>query len=322
MIKPFIKKLISVVRAGKIASASLPVFMLHGVIPKPGPLYQRGFHNITPNELHQNIAFLRRNFDIISLDDSLSLAAEDADLSGKCIITIDDGYACLKEYVFPVFAAENIPATVFIISSLSGDGMDFWRDQLRAIILQNRTSHFIEFCQNRYKGKIRLQDDGMDLMKATKSPETGNSHNLQAALNEYFKENDLTMSMDDQTGCDTTFLTAEDIRNAPPCISFGNHTHTHPFLPGLTEGDQFEEIMACKLFLDEVGKSSPYLCLPFGAYDQATLNAAKRAGYKNIIHYGDNVSNSTTGIMEGNIHRLKMHPRVEETAMMILRNVS
>jgi peptidoglycan/xylan/chitin deacetylase (PgdA/CDA1 family) len=59
----------------------------------------------------------------------------------------------------------------------------------------------------------------------------------------------------------------------------GNHTLSHPRMSALSPEEQFEQVAAADRALRANGLNPGSFCYPYGAYDAATLEAVRRAGY-------------------------------------------
>ncbi len=67
-------------------------------------------------------------------------------------------------------------------------------------------------------------------------------------------------------------------------VEIGSHTMTHPRLPSLTGSALAGELMESKKSLEEgLGREVVSLSVPFGLYNQQTLDAAREAGYKMVV---------------------------------------
>ena len=75
----------------------------------------RSVHVISPDLFTQQIEFLCRNYEIISLEKLARSIQEKKNLPRKAVaITLDDGYADNYYNAFPVLAKNHVPAAIFL----------------------------------------------------------------------------------------------------------------------------------------------------------------------------------------------------------------
>ncbi len=67
-------------------------------------------------------------------------------------------------------------------------------------------------------------------------------------------------------------------------VEFYSHTKSHRKCDTLSEKELIEELGGSKQIMEEkLGRLCPYLCWPYGKYDQRALNTAKDVGYKALF---------------------------------------
>ena len=73
-------------------------------------------------------------------------------------------------------------------------------------------------------------------------------------------------------------------------VEFYSHTKSHRKCNDLSENELLEEIEKSKKIIEEkMGRPCPYLCWPYGKYNDAALNIAANTGYKAIFTTGHGV---------------------------------
>jgi peptidoglycan/xylan/chitin deacetylase (PgdA/CDA1 family) len=73
--------------------------------------------SVRPSELEQQLAWLSRHREVISLEEAVTRLDGSARLpSGVAAVTFDDGFADLEEYALPLLLRYRIPATVFLVA--------------------------------------------------------------------------------------------------------------------------------------------------------------------------------------------------------------
>jgi peptidoglycan/xylan/chitin deacetylase (PgdA/CDA1 family) len=111
----------------------LLVLMYHRVLPADHPdrrIEQPGMY-VSPETLEMHVALLKRYFSLVHLDDWLRAAAAGEALPGRaCALTFDDGWRDNFEYAFPVLQRQAAPATIFLVSGMTGTTAEFWPNRL------------------------------------------------------------------------------------------------------------------------------------------------------------------------------------------------
>ena len=78
------------------------------------------YHDIPGKEFEQQLEFLKRNFDIIPVEELVKGLEVRGSMQGKCVLTFDDGYKSFHSDVFPVIKKHSVPVTVFLIAGAIG----------------------------------------------------------------------------------------------------------------------------------------------------------------------------------------------------------
>lgn len=79
-------------------------------------------------EFREAILWLKRNFDLISLEEAQRRLESGRNDRASVSITFDDGYAVNCEYALPLLIEEGIPCTYFVASRPILEGMPFGHD--------------------------------------------------------------------------------------------------------------------------------------------------------------------------------------------------
>jgi peptidoglycan/xylan/chitin deacetylase (PgdA/CDA1 family) len=116
----------------------LLVLMYHRVLPANHP--DRAFEQpgmfVSPESLDMHLSVLRRHFELVHLDDWVKAAANDATLPRMaCAITFDDGWRDNFDHAFPVLRRHRAPASIFLVSTLTGTDAEFWPNRLARVLL-------------------------------------------------------------------------------------------------------------------------------------------------------------------------------------------
>ena len=105
-------------------SSSLPI--TGWAIPIESPL-DRGVFSATADEFDQQLAFLKRESDIVRPGDIPDLIKK----PGRYVmISFDDGYRDNYDLAFPILKSHGVPATFFLCTGFLDDKMVSWWDEI------------------------------------------------------------------------------------------------------------------------------------------------------------------------------------------------
>jgi peptidoglycan/xylan/chitin deacetylase (PgdA/CDA1 family) len=114
----------------------LLVLMYHRVLPPGHPdraIEQPGMY-VSPATLDMHLTTLERHFPIVHLDDWVRSAARGEAPAQACALTFDDGWRDNFDHAFPVLRRHKAPATIFLVSGMTGTHQDFWPNRLARLL--------------------------------------------------------------------------------------------------------------------------------------------------------------------------------------------
>ena len=88
------------------------------------------YHKLSGQAFEKHISFIRRNWQILPLDDITSLMRQGESLPISVVITFDDGYKSNYTDVFPILKKYGIPMTLYLVSGMIGTEKEFWWQSL------------------------------------------------------------------------------------------------------------------------------------------------------------------------------------------------
>jgi peptidoglycan/xylan/chitin deacetylase (PgdA/CDA1 family) len=227
-----------------------------------------------------HIHALRAFGELVPLSEFVRRRMQDRDTSGLIAVTLDDAYAALAGEFRDFITREEIPIAVFVVNRAAEHGARFWWDRIDDLhprVAPDRWRAFEAACglpdsyrsgQPRMYGPLRPLRQWLLATYAGRWP----SH-LEPALD----------ALEDEAGYCTVHrsMNTDELTAlaALPQVEFGVHTLSHPVLPLLSDVDLAREIAESHASLRErLPRVLPVLAVPFGLYDQRTLDAAHRAG--------------------------------------------
>jgi peptidoglycan/xylan/chitin deacetylase (PgdA/CDA1 family) len=208
-------------------------------------------------EFERQIMYLRENYEFISMDEVANVLKERKGFNRSCVVlTIDDGYLDSMSLAYPVIKKCQIPAMIYLTTGLIGTNKGLWVDDIEYAIMNGRSDRF----------------DGEDLA-GNQSFDISNFEEKQKAEHAFFlawrglKSEDrkkrieklfekLGLSKEDSEGRKRVMLNWEEVRvMAKNGVSFGAHTVSHGFLPGMKRSDAEKEIRDSKETIEKmIGK--------------------------------------------------------------------
>lgn len=202
------------------------------------------FHDTEAADAERNFGYLKRHYNIISLNDYLDAVHHGKRLPNKAVvITFDDGHAS-NYTLLPIIKRMQIPVTIFLCSSIVGTHRHFWF---------------------RHSTEIKPQVEALK-----KIP---NEQRLERLRQYGFAQ--------EQEYDEIQALTKEQIEEMTPWVNFQSHTCFHPILPQCDNIEAEKEVKESKRQLETTfGLSINALSYPNGDYSERDIYLAQTAGYE------------------------------------------
>jgi peptidoglycan/xylan/chitin deacetylase (PgdA/CDA1 family) len=262
-----------------LRSQSVAIVMYHGVIAKPVPVSHWCLLELSRFE--EQIQFLAQEYNVIPLPEAIDRLSQGLPLPERsAVVTFDDGLRNVYTTAFPVLRRYQMPASVFLVTSLIESGRPTWLDRLYLSVIQTSLSEATI-------GETRLP-------LATDSDRAA----AYSFLCEYFKR--MPNPVKDEKleqffqqvghpkegGPDSPVATLawteieELVRSG--LITFGSHTHTHPILSQCDPESQREELRLSRDILGEHLGKADLFAYPNGSsadFTEVTKGTLKELGY-------------------------------------------
>jgi len=184
--------------------------------------------------------WIRRHCDPIAPEALVDRARHPSRLKPAVLVTFDDGYRDFHDLAYPILQELQIPAVVFLATSLVDEGGTLWTDRLRRAALATR----------RTKAQLTADGPGIPLPDAAARKAFG------AQARAHLKglpddERRIAMArLLDELGESPSpgreFLTWDEVRCTMDLTRYGGHTHSHPILSRLTSARASTEIRICR----------------------------------------------------------------------------
>ncbi|MGE0826099.1 MAG: polysaccharide deacetylase family protein [Candidatus Binatia bacterium] len=256
----------------RVLSSRQPVILLyHGV-----PAWGDG-SDIDANIFERHIAFLKKHFDLVSLEDVSTKRRALARI--RLTLTFDDGFRNNAEVVAPILRKYQVPARFFICTRHTSPGKYLWFSYLRALETHFRWKRFrfrgetIDVTPHQRQQSIRRLSE--ILLNLTPHPAA-----MYQAIDEELPR--LEDFVDSRNIADRyAGMTTEHIAElaADPLFSLGIHTLDHPFLTRCTGEEARRQIQENRAWIKRVSQQPcRTIAYPSGDYHAGTVQWCQDLG--------------------------------------------
>jgi peptidoglycan/xylan/chitin deacetylase (PgdA/CDA1 family) len=255
---------------------------------------------MTQHTFARRLGYLAKNgFTVLPLSDAMIRMKEESLPNSSIVITIDDGFASIKNLAHPLLFNNRFPYTVYITSyycikespifNLSLPYI-FWKSCVKRITLNDKKTPFI--------GTIELNNGpvtGEFIVKIIDYGQNNLDHNGRMELLKYFSDK-LDVNFEELRNSRIfNLLNKEEIRDLfeSNLADFQLHTHRHkwPF----NESDALEELEKNKEFLlPLVGYRFKHFCYPSGIWSYEQIHFLEKAGIESATTCESGFNDSTT----------------------------
>lgn len=266
----------------KSTHPQLVVLMYHRILPlddERAHLEEPGMI-VTPETFKQNLELASQYFQIVKLSDWLEKRQNGEPLPAKaCAITFDDGWIDNYEFAFPILGKFNIPATIFLVSSMVSSKAKFWPERL-ALTITAIACQQTQQWTNPMLGWIKSAQTDYTFSNTPPSQEELSqiiAHAKQLPDQEIHTRLD---KIESELGLDINFQTPSLLNwaqikemTASGLIEVGSHTCHHIRLNEQTARDVMKnEIIESKAQIEnQTDQPVKTFCFPNGDYSAAAL---------------------------------------------------
>ena len=281
-----------------------PVLLFHSTDDRD-LLSLKDLGNIQPEAFERFLVKLKREFDIVSLQEILRHISGVASTKERLLaLTFDDGPKSYATQAVPVMETHGLPSTCFLITDCIGDKAIYWRYLYNYCIHKGLARELAGLIQHEY-----VADVGMDNIISF------SRNNFDRAKNRRIIEIllDRVIPAEEYGNSEKSlFLSPEDIRKlrSNPLVSFGVHTRSHPVLQCLSDDEIRDEIAgSLDFYRSRIGDEAPMFSIPFGRlfkdYDERTIAIARSLSIPVVLSaYGGANEKGQTFC---NIRRISVH---------------
>lgn len=251
---------------------------------------------VTVEKFEKQMRYLKRNFTVLSFSQAVKLLnTQDIWPRFPVLITFDDGYRDLYINAFPILERYNLPAMVFISTSLIGTGGFFWWDELRNLVENNYLEELKLALENSLSPEYDFEIEELKVLQDKKTfldKLTSEFKKLKGKYRDEFlgKLKSLLKTEKTDKGEILSWDEIKKLRKAK--IEFGSHTHNHYLLTLEDENTVEEELKLSKNILEQnLREKIDFLSYPSGLHNSKVKESVKKTGYlaacSNLYGYND-----------------------------------
>jgi peptidoglycan/xylan/chitin deacetylase (PgdA/CDA1 family) len=244
--------------------------------------FDSGTFSATPEELDSQLAYLKRRFNMATLETALGMLNGCAARGTSVLITFDDGYLDNYTLAFPILRKHGVQGVFFLPTAFVGTGRLPWWDAIAYIIKKSRKKTIrLDYPQ---PATFDLESDGaalvsMRVLHAFIQPAVKDPGRFIADLEKVCE------TTRPESSAERLFLNWEEAREMQRHgMAFGSHTDTHEILSKLSPERQREEVFRSREILErELDRRIETLAYPVGqryCFSSDTVEALKQTGYR------------------------------------------
>ncbi|HMJ62548.1 MAG TPA: polysaccharide deacetylase family protein [Bryobacteraceae bacterium] len=244
--------------------------------------YDSGTFSATPEELDSQLAYLKRRFNMATLETTLDMLTGDAPRRTSVLITFDDGYLDNYTLAFPILRKHGVEGVFFLPTAFVGTGKLPWWDAIAYMIKKSRKKSIA--LDYPHPATFDLANDGaalvsMRILHAFIQPAVKDPTRFIADLEKACE------TARPESSAERLFLSWEEAREMQRGgMAFGSHTDTHEVLSKLSPERQREEVFRSREILErELDRPIDALAYPVGqqyCFSADTVEALKQTGYR------------------------------------------
>lgn len=283
--KVTLKKIISIICAvfggfwfsRLLARPMVTIIVYHRIICNNHP----GVHpyiSVTTANLRKQIRFFKKHYELISLEEAITLLESDSLEKQYLVLTFDDGYKDNYSLGLDIFTEEAVKPTVFITTECVARHVSLWPDRVRNVVYNAVISHPVALA----KPDCILADSLQERINASKKL-IAYCKVLSTDEREKFLL-DLETRFGGKEESPPLMLDSQQVKLLSDCgVSIGSHTLNHPVLAQVPAEMAEHEIRESKRTLEEwTGRPIVTFAYPNGMckdFTDSTIRQLKTAGY-------------------------------------------
>ncbi len=197
--------------------------------------FDRGVYSTDETSFAEQMEFVRRHFEVVSIEDVVRRPSSDWKKRQAVLITFDDGYIDNYEIAFPILKRWEIPAHFFVTSGFIDQRSIAWWDEIAWMMRQQ------------YAGCSETEVDDAIVETVEKYYEVP-----EAECESYLERVGDQAQTGRFQGASPVWMNWDMLREmAASGMSFGGHTVSHPILTRIRSGNWEHELTEGRRRLEE-----------------------------------------------------------------------
>lgn len=259
----------------KITKSQVAILTYHRVCPKIESWYSVP---VSPQSFEQQIRYICRHFEVISLDELVQYIRRRNTLPEKSIVvSFDDGHKDTYTYAYPILKKYDVPATVFLTTGNITNRSIFWWDKVgysiqntkkTQIILDEIGTFSIQSKSNKYRTTYLIVNRLKNLSEERKN----------FLIDKLIEQCQVNISPNLGRELLLTWDEIKEMNNNG--INFGAHSVNHQFLTKIPLELVKYEIRQSKKDIEEnLGVKVTAFAYPYGDCNPEVINFVREAGF-------------------------------------------
>lgn len=254
------------------------VFLFHRISPHLDPVWPP----ISPIHFNKIVAYLKKNFEVVPLEETVLGNYKPGKSKKLCAITFDDGYKDFAEYAMPVIKKQQVPASMYVITDCVDANLPPWTFVFNHLLLNTKLSS-IEIDSNEIPEnlkKVGWKNIGEKVDSINRFSPVLKRISDEGRKNVMKQIQFQIQDVDSPKGLMMNWNEIRSIKNDG--IEIGSHSANHPALSSdLRLEDVKHELKRSGEEIEkEIGKFPLAISYPFGMYNNEAKKIAKEVGYK------------------------------------------
>lgn len=222
------------------------------------------------------IDLLRRDYDIVSLDDALVLTASDR---RRAVLTFDDGELGLYKYLLPIIRAEALPVTVYVATKQIETNRAFWFDRvMNALQSEGTTRITLDGIGSWQIGPDRGKHRWAQIGPVLEALKTANPANRDALADKIVAQT--AQETKGFTPLQPMSLLQLQELSAESLVTIGSHTHSHELLDQIPLSNAAASITQSRDLLQGwTGQEVCHFAYPNGNYTPGLMKTLDDLGF-------------------------------------------
>jgi peptidoglycan/xylan/chitin deacetylase (PgdA/CDA1 family) len=280
------------------------ILMYHQVCEKKSDPWDLAVH---PENFASQLYYLRKNYNIVSVDELVKAVAHKKITKNQLAITFDDGFKDNYLNAAPMLEWLKIPATFYIPTNAVDSHQQFWWDELQSVVLQSETlPKMVSLNLDGKKFQFQFNSDHILRGKLTQEikywranmPIPNERIKLYYDLWQHLQPLPFTIQskaiseiknwsvVRPPSTRENELMTLKEVQSLSinPLFTIGAHTVTHSRLGSQSISGQAFEIKESKSVLERwINKPVTGFAYPYGNYTAETKKILEESGYQHAV---------------------------------------